>query len=145
MIRSTIKNVAVIVAPSYVEALWAGGTMLSPPSWNCFVVCLKPKNDTDRASKFHKALQVFKSRGIMGDLDDGPALNPLADKEVQRIILELLPNQHFDLFISHSPSCEYTRHIWHQEVGRAVIKLRHSGKISTTELWSFAYTESKPE
>jgi pentatricopeptide repeat protein len=145
MIRSTIKKVAVIVAHPDDETLWAGGTMLSHPSWNCFVTCLSRKNDTDRAAKFYKALQVFKCQGIMGDLDDGPAQKPLADKEVQRSILELLPNQHFDLDILHSPLCKYNRHIRHEKVGRTVIKLWHSSKISTTELWSFAYSDSKPE
>ena len=31
--------------------------------------------------------------------------------------------QHFDLIITHNPSGEYTRHIRHEEVGKAVIKL----------------------
>jgi pentatricopeptide repeat protein len=141
MIRSSIKNVAVIVAHPDDETLWAGGTILSHPSWNCFIVCLSRKNDPDRASKFYKALQVFKCQGIMGDLDDGPNQKPLDDKEIQRIILDLLPNQHFDLVISHNPSGEYTRHLRHEEVGKAVIKLWHSGKLSAHELWAFAYQD----
>jgi LmbE family N-acetylglucosaminyl deacetylase len=141
MIRSSIKNVAVIVAHPDDETLWAGGTILSHPLWNCFIVCLSRKNDPDRAAKFYKALQVYQCQGIMDDLDDGPDQKPLEEKEIQRIILELLPKQQFDLVISHNPSGEYTRHRRHEEIGKAVIKLWHSGKLSATELWAFAYQD----
>ncbi|MFA5973394.1 MAG: PIG-L family deacetylase [Lentimicrobiaceae bacterium] len=141
MIRSAIKTVAIVVAHPDDETLWAGGTILSHPLWKCFIVCLSRKSDPERAAKFYKALQVFKCEGIMGDLDDGPDQKPLDEKEVQRVILELLPGKHFDLLISHNPSGEYTRHLRHEEVGKAVIKLWHSGKISATELWAFAYQD----
>lgn len=141
MIPLAKKTVAVIVAHPDDETLWAGGTILSHPSWKCFIVCLSRQNDSDRASKFYKALQILKSEGIMGDMDDGPAQNPLDEKEVQRVILELIPKKHFDLIISHNPSGEYTRHLRHEEVGRAVIKLWHTGKLSANELWSFAYQD----
>ena len=69
----------------------------------------------------------------MGDLDDGPEQKPLDEKEVESTILELLPPKHFDLIITHNPTGEYTRHIRHEEVSKAVIKLWHSGKISTND------------
>jgi LmbE family N-acetylglucosaminyl deacetylase len=141
MIRSSIKNVAVIVAHPDDETLWAGGTILRQCSWNCFIVCLSRKHDSDRSAKFYRALQVYKCQGIMGDLDDGSDQKPLDQKEVQRIILGLLPNQHFDLVISHNPTGEYTRHIRHEEAGKAVIKLWHSGKLRANELWIFAYQD----
>ena len=77
----------------------------------------------------------------MGDLDDGPEQNPLIENEVEQTILKLLPAKHFDLIISHNPTGEYTRHRRHEEAGKAVIKLWNAGKISTTELWTFAYTD----
>ena len=77
----------------------------------------------------------------MGDLDDGPDQKPLDEKEVERTIMQLLPQTHFDLIISHNPSGEYTRHIRHEEVSKAVITLWHAGKISTNELWTFAYED----
>lgn len=77
----------------------------------------------------------------MGDLDDGPGQTPVEEKEVQRVILELLPKRHYDLIISHNPSGEYTRHLRHEEVGKAVIKLWQTGRISANELWSFAYQD----
>jgi len=139
------KSVAVIVAHPDDEILWAGGTILSHPSWKFFIVCLCRKSDTERATKFYKALKILKSEGIMGDLDDGPDQKPLDEKEVEGTILELLPPTHFDLIISHNPSGEYTRHIRHEDVSKAVIKLWHAGKISTNELWTFAYEDGGKE
>src|SRR5674476_426209 len=78
-----IKNVAVIVAHPDDETLWAGGTMLSHPSWNWFIVCLSRKSDKERATKFYDALKIFKAEGIMGDLDDGPDQVPLDEKVVE--------------------------------------------------------------
>jgi len=145
MDRKIPKSVAVIVAHPDDETLWAGGTILSLPLWNWSIVCLCRKSDTERATKFYKALKILKSEGIMGDLDDGPDQKPLDEKEVEGTILELLPPTHFDLIISHNPSGEYTRHIRHEDVSKAVIKLWHAGKISTNELWTFAYEDGGKE
>jgi LmbE family N-acetylglucosaminyl deacetylase len=141
MYSENSKSVAVIVAHPDDETLWAGGTILSNPSWNCFIVCLCRGNDNDRAPKFFKTLQILGSEGIMGDLDDGPEQKPVDEIELEHAILKLLPSNHFDLIISHNPNGEYTRHIRHEEIGKAVIKLWHAGKISAKELWIFAYED----
>ncbi len=70
------KNVAVIVAHPDDETLWAGGTILSHPSWNCFIISVCRGNDPERAPRFYKALKILRSSGNMGDLDDGPEQNP---------------------------------------------------------------------
>jgi LmbE family N-acetylglucosaminyl deacetylase len=145
MDRKTPKSVAVIVAHPDDETLWAGGTILSHLSWKCFIVCLCRKSDTERATKFYKAIQGLKSKGTMGDLDDGPNQMPLDEKEVERAIMQLLPPTYFDLIISHNPTGEYTRHLRHEEVSKAVIKLWHTGKISTNKLWTFAYGDGNKE
>src|SRR5664280_2061674 len=77
----------------------------------------------------------------MGDLDDGPEQKPLDDKVVEHTILELMPSKHFDLIITHNPLGEYTKHIRHEEVSKAVIRLWNAEKISTNELWTFAYED----
>lgn len=135
------KNVAIIVAHPDDETLWAGGTILSHPSWKCFIVSLCRGNDRDRAPRFYKALEILRSQGKMGDLDDSPDQLPLAGKKVAHAILDLLPSKQFDLIISHNPSGEYTRHIRHEEVSKAVIELWHASKISADELWTFAYED----
>jgi len=131
MDQRSSKKVALIVAHPDDETLWAGGTILSHPA--------------ERAPKFRQALQVLRSKGAMGDLDDGPEQRPLEEHEAENAILELLPPQYYDLVISHHPSGEYTRHIRHEETGQAVVKLWHSGRISTGEHWIFAYEDGHKE
>lgn len=141
---SIIKNsseIVVIVAHPDDETLWCGGTILQHPNSNWFVACLCRRNDPDRAPKFKKALQTLNAKGIMGDLDDGPEQKPLDKIEVQDAILALLPKQKFDLIITHSPLGEYTRHLRHEEIGRAVIGLWESKRIVSKELWFFAYED----
>jgi len=141
MSKSFKKIVAVIVAHPDDEILWAGGTILSHPSWECFIICLCRGSDQERAAKFYKTLKALHSDGMMGDLDDGPDQSPLVEKDIVYAILDMLPPKHFDLMITHDPSGEYTRHIRHEEVSKAVINLWHTIKISANELWTFAYED----
>ncbi len=141
MIKNRIKKVAVIVAHPDDETLWVGGTILSHPSWNCFVLSLCRGNDKDRAPKFFHALEALKADGCMTDLNDGPEQTPLDGKVVEHAILKALPSHFFDLIITHNSRGEYTRHIRHEEVGKAVINLWCKRKISATELLIFAYED----
>ncbi len=136
-----LKEVAVIVAHPDDETLWAGGTILSQTSWRCLIVTLCRANDGDRAPRFFQAVKALGAEGKMGDLDDGPQQVPLAENELQKAILQLLPRKHFDLIITHNPAGEYTRHRRHEEIGKAVITLWHQGKISAGKLWTFAYED----
>ncbi len=139
------KNVLVIVAHPDDETLWAGGTILSHPSWNCFVISVCRGDDAERASKFYNALKVLKSEGNMGNLDDGPEQNPLDEEEVEQTILKLLPEKHYDLIFTHNPNGEYTRHLRHEEVSKAVINLWNTSKIPADELRTFAYEDGQKE
>ena len=141
MYNKKSKTVAVIVAHPDDETLWAGGTILSHPSWNFFIISLCRASDTNRAPRFYESLKILKAQGTMGDLEDNPEQKPLDEQAVQETILQFLPHEYFDLIITHNPNGEYTKHVRHEEVGRAVIKLWHSGKISTHELWTFAYED----
>ena len=136
------KSVAVIVAHPDDETIWAGGTILSHPSWKWHISSLCRASDEDRAPRFFKAQQVLGTRGTMGDMDDGPEQNPLDEIEVEATILKLLPQEHFDLVISHSPAGEYTRHRRHEETGRAAIALWQSGQLVADVLWIFAYEDA---
>jgi len=141
MNKKDLKATAVIVAHPDDETLWAGGTILCHPSWKWFILCLCRGSDNERAAKFLKTLQILGAEGIMGDLDDGPEQKLLDENELKDTILRLLPPMHFDLIISHNPNGEYTRHVRHEETGRAVIKLWNEGKISANKLWIFAYED----
>jgi len=138
-------KVAIIVAHPDDETLWAGGTILSNPNWQCFIACLCRVSDTERAMNFFNALKIYKSEGMMADLDDSPEQNALNITEVENAILSILPKKKFDLIISHDPGGEYTRHIRHEEVSEAVINLWYTGKISSAQLWTFAYTDSNKQ
>jgi len=135
------RKVAIIVAHPDDETLWVGGTILRHPSWKCYIISLCRREDTNRAPRFYKALEILNAEGIMGDLDDSPEQHPLSQSEVEQTILKLLPPKHFDLIITHNPSGEYTRHLRHEEIGTAAINLWNSGKISAGELWTFAYED----
>jgi LmbE family N-acetylglucosaminyl deacetylase len=143
--RVVTKSVAIIVAHPDDETLWAGGTIMSHPQWNCFIVSLCRGKDTDRAPKFYKALEILRSEGTMGDLNDSPEQTPLEDNEIEEAILDLLPPMRFDLIISHNPSGEYTRHRRHEETGKAVCRLRKLGMLKSSLLWSFAYEDNNSE
>lgn len=135
------KTVVIIVAHPDDEILWAGGTIINHPEWQCFVVCLCRKNDPDRAPRFYSLLNLINARGIMGDLDDSPEQKPLEPQETKKVITSLMPSNHFDIVISHNPAGEYTRHRRHEEIGKAVIELWHNRQIDATEFWMFAYED----
>ncbi len=135
------KSVAVIVAHPDDETLWAGGTILSHPEWDCYIVTLCRASDRDRAPRFFRCLQELGAVGKMADLDDGPQQRPLEARDVQTTVLDLLPTRRFDLVLCHNPTGEYTRHLRHEEVSRAVILLWQSGQLQTDELRTFAYED----
>jgi LmbE family N-acetylglucosaminyl deacetylase len=135
------ESVAVLVAHPDDETLWAGGTLLSEPDWAPFVTTLCRGSDVDRAPKFFTALTRLAAHGAMADLDDGPAQHPLPDQQVERALLDGLPSRRFDRILTHSPLGEYTRHLRHEEVGRAVLRLWLAGELVAPELWLFAYED----
>ena len=135
------KSVVVIVAHPDDETLWAGGEILQNPSWNWYIISLCRKNDEDRAPRFYRVLKKLNAKGNMGDLDDGPEQKPLNEDEVEKSILNLLPHQHYDIIMTHNPTGEYTRHLRHEEISKAVISLWKNKKIYTNELWLFAYED----
>jgi LmbE family N-acetylglucosaminyl deacetylase len=131
----------VLVAHPDDETLWAGGTLLIEHGWAPFVATLCRGRDADRAPKFFEVLKRLSAHGSMADLDDGPEQTPLPDAEVERALLEGLPSRHFDRILTHCPLGEYTRHLRHEEVARAVLRLWLAGKLSAPELWLFAYED----
>ena len=139
------KKAVVIVAHPDDETLWCGGTILAYSSFNWFVISLSRGDDPERAPKFYRCLKTLNASGVMDALDDGPEQTPLAMEVIKKAILDLLPNLDFDLIITHNPTGEYTRHLRHEEVSRAVLELWYEKKISTKELWTFAYEDGKKE
>jgi LmbE family N-acetylglucosaminyl deacetylase len=136
------RKAAVIVAHPDDETIWAGGTMLlhSEVAWH--VAVLSRGTDPDRAPRFFRALQQLGASGNIGNLDDDAQQSPLAQTEVEQVILSLLSGERFDLIITHGPHGEYTRHRRHEETSRTVSILWQEGRISSKEIWMFAYEDS---
>lgn len=125
------------------ETLWAGGTLLMHPEWSTFVVSACRGGDADRSPKFFRVLEQLHARGMMADLDDEPEQVPLDEQVVEQALLGALPSVHFDLILTHSPLGEYTRHLRHEEVARAVLRLWEQGRLNARELWLFAYQDER--
>ncbi len=138
---STAKSVAVIVAHPDDETLWLGGTILNQPAWRWFILSLCRQSDPDRSPKFFQALKALGADGQMCDMDDGPEQTPLSKIDLDEMIIASLPDKDFDLIISHNPAGEYTRHLRHEEIGEAVIRLWCKGRLRANELWTFAYED----
>jgi len=134
-------NCVVIVAHPGDETLWAGGTLLMHPDSRWTVVTLTRKSDPDRAPSFFKAMERYGAKGIMGDLDDESDQKPLRMVDVEDAIMDLLPSYRYDLILMHSFWGEYTRNRRHEEVAKAVLALRDMQRISTGDIWMFAYED----
>jgi hypothetical protein len=77
----------------------------------------------------------------MADLDDSPDQKPLKQTEVQKTVLNTLPERSFDIILTHSPNGEYTRHLRHEETSQAVFSLWNEGKLKAKRLLLFAYED----
>jgi LmbE family N-acetylglucosaminyl deacetylase len=134
-------KVAVLVAHPDDETLWTGGTLLMHRTWRTFVGTLCRGGDEDRARKFFRALELLDADGAMADLDDGPDQVPLGEDDVRSTLLSLVPEEPFDVIVTHGSKGEYTKHLRHEEVSRSVLRMWNAGELQSRELWLFAYED----
>jgi LmbE family N-acetylglucosaminyl deacetylase len=137
------EQCAVIVAHPDDETLWMGGTILRHPESEWTIVTLCRRNDVDRAPRFFRALEQLGAEGAMGNLDDGPEQRALALDMVEETVMALLPPRKYDVIYTHSTAGEYTRHLRHEETAHAVLSLWYTHRLTSTEVWSFAYEDGQ--
>jgi len=123
------------------ETLWAGGVMLSHPGWWCRIMTLCRASDPDRAPKFRTVLARLGAEGAMADLDDSAEQSPLSPETVRETVMALAGDEEYDLFFTHAPWGEYTRHRRHEETGRAVMALWATARLRARQLRLFAYED----
>jgi len=137
---SDIRALVVVAHPDD-EVLWAGGTMLMFPEWSWKVISLCRGDDWERRARFFSVMTFLGADGSLASLDDGPDQHPLEQRHVENTILSELQSREFDLVITHSLFGEYTRHLRHEETGRAILSLWQKDALITRELWMFAYSD----
>jgi LmbE family N-acetylglucosaminyl deacetylase len=135
------SNCLVIVAHPDDEILWAGGLMLLHHETRWTVITLTRQSDPDRSARFNNVMKYLGAKGVMGDLDDSPEQKPLAEKDIRKTILSLLPMGKFDMVLTHSRWGEYTRHLRHEETSKAVLALFNTKEIPAGKMWMFAYED----
>lgn len=135
------RLVGVMVAHPDDETLWAGGELLGHPEWCVYIWTLCRASDPDRAPKFRRVLARLGAEGAMADLDDGPEQLPLPEEVVREAVMALAGGRDYDLFFTHAPRGEYTRHRRHEETSRTVTALWQSGQLRAAELRLFAYED----
>ena len=136
-----VGRIGLIVAHPDDETLWAGGSLLLNAFRDCFILSLCRGGDPDRAPRFFRVLKELGVEGAIADLDDGPGQFPLPEGLIGQTIMENLPQHAFDKIYTHSPLGEYTRHLRHEETGRAVLNLWLSGGLKANEILLFAYED----
>jgi LmbE family N-acetylglucosaminyl deacetylase len=141
--RLNLKKAALIVTHPDDDTLRAGETILSHSSWDWFIVSLSRGGETGHAQNFLQALQQLEAKGVIRNLDTINHQNPLNETELKNTILALLPEHYFSLVISHYPAGEYADHNRHDETGKALILLWHSGIITAAEFRAFAIEDGK--
>lgn len=139
----TGSRAAVIVAHPDDETLWAGGVILMHPNVRWTVATLCRQSDPDRAPKFFRVCEHYGVQGLMADLDDGPEQVPLAPQSVQNTIMQMLPSDRYDYVFTHGPWGEYTRHLRHEEVSRAVMALHRTQRLHAQQVLQFAYDDDE--
>ncbi len=131
----------VIVAHPDDETIWMAGTIMANPQvqWTIFSLCRA--KDPDRAPKFQKACEWYNAKPIISDLEDEWKMKlDESIPEIEKRILNELPEKKFDSIFTHNENGEYG-HVRHQGVCLAVKKLMGEGKIFVNNIFHFSYSK----
>jgi len=107
--------------------------------WTVITLCRG--SDKDRSARFLRSIAKLGASGAMGDLDDGPEQAPLSSRQIRQTIAGLLSRDNFDIVFTHGIWGEYTRHVRHEETGKAVMDMWNAEQFSAKQIWRFAYED----
>ncbi len=139
------NDAVVVVAFPGDETLWAGGFILTHPSWSWHIVSMFRGSRPDSDTRFGEALLRL---GATGEIVGAPEL---AGKEISpqsetlAPVLRVLETRTPDLLMSHGPDGESNRLYGRDALGRAVTRLWETERTAVPKLWIFAYDDDNPE
>lgn len=129
----------VVVAHPDDETIWMGGTLARFAEANWTIVALCRKTDPDRMPKFLRAVERYRARGIICDLEDEGIMGVRESiAPIQAILREELPRKEWDVVFTHGANGEYG-HPRHKGVHQAVKQMMQSGELRASHVSFFAY------
>lgn len=140
-----VPSAAVIVAHPSDETLWSGGFILQRPNWDWFILTLCRSPDSDRIAAFSPVLRYLGAEGIMAELDDGTRGRLLNQAAVRHAIREGLPQQSYDLVLTHAGQGERTGSRRQEACSQAVGSLVRDGHLVARRFMHFSYDDSNDQ
>lgn len=134
----------VIVAYPGNETVWAGGTIVMNSDSQWTSMCIYQGGENEQTQKFRKAAEKFNAEVV---IPHSPITDPdnIKVSELEEKIMTELPHERFDLIITHSLWSENTNEKSTDKIVKALMALRDAGRISTKEIWMFAYRKKQNE
>ena len=121
-----------VVAHPDDETMWGGSLPIRYPGDWTIICCTIPRRDPERALLFQKACEKLGAKAVLLPIEE-PPVNGLIDEI-------MLPDEKFDLVVTHGEAGEYG-HPHHKQVH--IIITKYYTQISPTPILTFGYGNGK--
>lgn len=139
------QDIVVVVAYPGDETLWAGGAMLSHPSWRWHIVSMFRGSRPDSEPRFEEALCRLGATGEIIGVPEARDKQTALSFDTFASALRVLETREADLLVTHGLYGESRRLCGRDGVGRAVGRLWETGRVVAPKLWVFAYDDDNPD